>query len=237
MARIRTIKPEFFTSEDVVALTFPARLLYIAMWCEADRDGRFAWKPRTLKMRYFPADDLDLEMLAKEILDRKLVVLYGDGLAYIPTFAVHQHINPRESASNLLDPHASPRVKHASARVSDVQVGREGREGRIDARVTSQDDETPEDDPAPPPVVLIHLNDGSEHEIFANQVEEWSLTYPNVDVLQALRQMRQWAIANPTKRKTRRGVLAFVNTWLAKEQDKPSKARPSGPASSGEKFL
>lgn len=237
MARIRTIKPEFFTSEDIVALSMSARLLYIAMWCEADREGRFAWKPRTFKMRYFPADEVSIEEMAEEIIEGGLIVLYGEGLAYIPTFGIHQHINPRESASNLPDPHASPRVIHASPRVSDVQVGREGREGRIDARVTSQDDETPEEDPAPPPVVLIHLNDGSEHGIDAQQVEEWSLTYPNVDVLQALRQMRQWAIANPTKRKTRRGVLAFVNTWLAKEQDKPSKARPSGPASSGEKFL
>jgi len=55
MARIRTIKPEFFTSEDIVSLTPHARLLYIAMWCEADKEGRMTWRPKTLKMRYFPA--------------------------------------------------------------------------------------------------------------------------------------------------------------------------------------
>ena len=42
MARIRTIKPDFFTSEDIVGLTPEARLLYIALWCEADREGRLA---------------------------------------------------------------------------------------------------------------------------------------------------------------------------------------------------
>ncbi len=31
MARIRTIKPEFFTSEDVVALSPLARLLFISV--------------------------------------------------------------------------------------------------------------------------------------------------------------------------------------------------------------
>ena len=45
MARIRTIKPEFFTSEDIVALSPLARLLFIALWCEADREGRLVWKP------------------------------------------------------------------------------------------------------------------------------------------------------------------------------------------------
>ena len=56
MARIRTIKPEFFTSEDIVSLSPLARLLYQATWCEADKEGRLQWKPGTFKLRYFPAD-------------------------------------------------------------------------------------------------------------------------------------------------------------------------------------
>lgn len=40
MSHIRTIKPQFFTSEDVVELSLGARLLYIATWCEADRSRR-----------------------------------------------------------------------------------------------------------------------------------------------------------------------------------------------------
>jgi hypothetical protein len=43
VARIRTIKPEFFTSEDIVSLPPLTRLLYIALWCEADKEGRLAW--------------------------------------------------------------------------------------------------------------------------------------------------------------------------------------------------
>lgn len=134
MARIRTIKPEFFTSEDIVALSPLARLLYIAIWCEADKEGRMAWKPRTFKMRYLPADDCDIDALARELVASGLVRLYGDGLAYIPSFARHQHINPRESASVLPGPHPCPRVVDASPRVtdppapaSDAQGGREGK--------------------------------------------------------------------------------------------------------------
>lgn len=39
MARIRAIKPEFFTSPDIAALSFPARQLFQAMWCWADDFG------------------------------------------------------------------------------------------------------------------------------------------------------------------------------------------------------
>lgn len=146
MARIRTIKPEFFTSEDIVSLSPFARLLYIALWCEADREGRMAWKPRTFKMRYLPGDSVDIDALCKELTDAKLVRLYGDGLAYVPAFHAHQHVNPREQQSNLpsppetdAKPSRSPRVPDASTtrepRDSDVQVGRErkGKESNNDA--------------------------------------------------------------------------------------------------------
>lgn len=135
MARIRTIKPEFFTSDDICALEPYARLLYIGLWCEADREGRFEWKPTAFKRRYLPDDSIAIENLCQKLIASGLVVLYGDGLAYIPTFAKHQHINPRESASSLPNPDASSRVIDASSRVSDVQGGREGkgREGKEDA--------------------------------------------------------------------------------------------------------
>ena len=123
MARIRTIKPDFFTSEDIVALSPLARLLYIALWCEADREGRLAWRPGTFKLRYFPADKTNIDALARELIERGLVIQYGDGLAYIPTFSQHQHVNPREANSSFP-------VPDASARVTDAQVGREGKEGK-----------------------------------------------------------------------------------------------------------
>jgi hypothetical protein len=133
MARIRTIKPEFFTSEDIVSLTPFARLLYIALWCEADRDGRLVWRPRTFKMRYLPADQIDIEALCKELIKIGMIQLYGDGLAFIPSFLDHQHINPRESQSKLPKPDASStreQRKFTSENQDEhAQVGRkEGKE-------------------------------------------------------------------------------------------------------------
>ncbi|HET6606729.1 MAG TPA: hypothetical protein VFG62_08680 [Rhodopila sp.] len=162
MGRIRTIKPEFFTSEDVVALTPLARLFFQACWCEADREGRLEWKPRTMKMRYFPCDDCDITAIAREVLEQGIVKLYeadGQQYAYIPSFLRHQHINPREAASKLPDPDRSPRdmnehvrapgasarVSDASARVDDAQGGKEGKgkEGKEDSELRSAAAEPP----------------------------------------------------------------------------------------------
>ena len=143
MARIRTIKPEFFTSEDIVGLSTHARLLYIALWCEADREGRFSWKPKTFKMRYFPGDSANIDKLCDELRQAGLVMVYivnDQQYAFIPTFHAHQHINPREAKSQLPEPPANvnttreARVSDASARVSDTQVGMEGKGREIYAR-------------------------------------------------------------------------------------------------------
>ncbi len=134
MARIRTIKPEFFTSEDIVALTPLARLFYVSLWCESDREGRLAWRPGTLKMRYLPGDNCDVDILAQELIDAELIVLYevaGKTYAEIPTFKNHQVINNRESESII-----PARVADASTRVKaegrKEGNGKEGKEGSSD---------------------------------------------------------------------------------------------------------
>jgi hypothetical protein len=103
MARIRTIKPEFFTSADICDLEPVSRLFYISLWCEADREGLLEWKPKTFKLRYFPADDkADFERAVSQLLNSDLINIYEiDGKSYceIPTFKEHQVINNRESES------------------------------------------------------------------------------------------------------------------------------------------
>lgn len=215
MARIRTIKPEFFTSEDIVSLSPLARILYIALWCESDREGRMVWKPRTFKMRYLPADDCDVDALCSELITAQLVKLYGEGLAYIPRFGAHQHLNPREADSTLPDPNASgtrrPRVgtreSTVKTRVSDAQGGREGK---------GKEGEDASDDAS---FILLPLVDGSDHVVTTEQVAEWSSSYPAVDVPQQLRAMREWCKAKPSRRKTSRGINSFIVGWLGRQQD------------------
>ncbi len=78
-------------------------------------------------------------------------------------------------------------------------------------------------EPEEPPVISFILNDKSRYPIRQAQVDEWSGLYPAVDIMQELRKMAGWLDANPSKRKTKRGILRFVNGWLAREQDKGGK--------------
>jgi hypothetical protein len=202
MARIRTIKPEFFTSEDIVELSPFARLLYIAIWCESDREGRLIWKPKTFKIRYFPADDVSINALCAEIIDRKLVKLYGDGLAYIPSFGRHQHVNPRESKSELPDPdEKNPRVNHASSRDSDVQVGREGKERKEHASSTQSFESFWTAYPK-------KKNKGQAEKVFAR-------VNPNSDLLQTILNAVEGAACGADWLKSDGQFIPYPATWLA----------------------
>lgn len=77
----------------------------------------------------------------------------------------------------------------------------------------------------PEAVIKLPLNDKSEYPIYEGAVQEWAGLYPAVDVIQQLRNMKGWLDANPTKRKTRRGIEKFINSWLAREQDRGGSSR------------
>lgn len=78
----------------------------------------------------------------------------------------------------------------------------------------------PESPSLGPPVISLPLNDKSYHEIYQRDIDVWKELYPSVDILQELRKMRGWLDSNPTRKKTRRGIKRFINSWLAKEQDR-----------------
>jgi hypothetical protein len=92
-------------------------------------------------------------------------------------------------------------------------------EGEVDKTICSASSAEPSAS-LPKPVIHLLLNDSSEHPVSQAEVDEWARLYPAVDVLQELREMRGWLLANARKRKTGRGIRAFINAWLAREQDK-----------------
>lgn len=79
MARIRSIKPEFWTSPQVVECSPTARLLFIGMWTFCDDSGVHPNDCRRLKMQVFPGDDIrtnDVELLVGELIDAGLLIDY-----------------------------------------------------------------------------------------------------------------------------------------------------------------
>lgn len=98
MARIRTIKPEFWTDEKIVLLPFEARLLFIALWNFADDEGYLVYSPERLKMQIFPNDfDLQMDALIDLLNAAGLVDYYIDPdknfLLYICHWERHQKID------------------------------------------------------------------------------------------------------------------------------------------------
>ena len=64
------------------------------------------------------------------------------------------------------------------------------------------------------------LNTGASWEPEENDVIAWQRAYKAVDVYQELAAMESWLDANPSRRKTKGGIKRFVNSWLARAQDK-----------------
>ncbi len=160
MARIRTIKPAFFRHAALydaeVETGLPLRVAFVGLWTAADREGRFEWDPRELKLDCLPYDTVDFSRVLDALTTRGFVRRYRvDGREYgwIPSFVRHQVINNREHGSELPAPSEVPEESTSSTRDSRVddapatplvhaqveygrEYGREG-EGRVtDGRVT-----------------------------------------------------------------------------------------------------
>lgn len=66
-----------------------------------------------------------------------------------------------------------------------------------------------------PPLIL---KDGSRFHISQNHFNEFMNAYPGVDVRDQILKMSQWLKTNPTKRKTKNGIMRFINSWIARAE-------------------
>lgn len=106
MARIRTIKPEFWSDEKLTECSLSARLTFIGLWSFADDEGRMEFQPVRLRMQIYPCGSVALTKLTEyfgELTERSLIRRYvvdGKEFLDIPGFAKHQRIN-RPTPSRL----------------------------------------------------------------------------------------------------------------------------------------
>lgn len=70
-----------------------------------------------------------------------------------------------------------------------------------------------------PTVIQLTTNKNEPYNITQAELDTFIECYPAVDIMQELRKMKAWLESNPTKRKTKGGMLRFVNNWLARKQD------------------
>lgn len=126
MARIRTIKPEFWTDERLTECSLSARLMFIGMLNFADDNGNQAYSAKRLKMQIFPADAIDTQPLIDELITHGVVIEYsvsGEKFLHIKGFAKHQVIN-RRSLCTIPQPDF---IDHSVSTPEPITAGREGK--------------------------------------------------------------------------------------------------------------
>lgn len=83
MARIRSVHPGQWTAGDFLECSPLARLLALALRNQADDNGIFRWKPKTIKAECLPADNCDIDALLAELTANEQVKRYTiDGKEY-----------------------------------------------------------------------------------------------------------------------------------------------------------
>ena len=99
MARIRTIKPQFWDDAKIGRIPRDARLLYIGLWTFADDLGVVIADPVWLKSKIFPYDRIQIQQLEawlgllEETGFISLLSVKSESFYYLPTFSRHQIIN------------------------------------------------------------------------------------------------------------------------------------------------
>lgn len=103
--RSRNIKPGFFLNEKLAECDFKTRLLFIGLWCYADREGRFEWIPKRIEAAIFPYDkNVNVDKCLCNLMSLHLITssTHGDNkIGYIENFKKHQKPHPHEAQSVL----------------------------------------------------------------------------------------------------------------------------------------
>lgn len=98
--RARNIKPGFFLNCELAELDFASRILFIGLWCYADREGRFEWKPKQIKATVFPYDNVNIDKLLCNLMSLHFITRH-DNTGYVEHFKKHQNPHPHEAKSTL----------------------------------------------------------------------------------------------------------------------------------------
>lgn len=256
MGRIRSIHPDTCESETMAKLPASQERTFFRLLTHCDDAGRAQLNPRLLKAAIYPLiDEMTPDKVMKEIralAAAGLLILYQvDGRDYLQVRSWTEYQHPKNPSKSKIPPlpqdypRPTPGLPQDSTITSPsltqdyptgvgVGVGEGIGEGEGVGVGGSAEPSSGGSAPPVPEVVIFPCTGGSGRAgITQDQVDGWTRDFPGVNVPQQLRNMRAWLEANPTKRKTVRGIPAFVVRWLTKEQDQPrtngtSRGAPQG---------
>lgn len=129
MARIRTIKPDFWRDENLAAVSPEAALLAIGLLNHADDEGYFNAHPKLIESDIFPLRELSrpITVMVDELFKIGYIQLFegvdGKRYGHIHNFSKHQVIN-KKNPSKIKDLCGLPENYHTTT--VELPVGMEG---------------------------------------------------------------------------------------------------------------
>lgn len=157
MARIRTIKPQLFKNETLADLSATCRLLYIGLFCLADKEGRLEDRPKRIKAEIFPYAELDVDEMLNQLQDSGFIERYQVGeikVVQVINFTKHQRIQGKEShtQSEFPEKEAPGKQPGNTGETTENNPGSDGetlgntgkernKEGKEEGKGTDSDDE------------------------------------------------------------------------------------------------
>lgn len=223
MANKRMFSLDVIDTDKFMDMPLSAQALYFHLGLRADDDGFVASPRKIMKIVDCKQDDL------KVLIAKGFVIPFETGIIVIRHWKVHNRIQSdrykptkyvsersRLEVVNNVYKLDTESVQDVLGMETQVRLGKDS----IDKISINTISSEPEVAPSPQSGICIPLNDKSVYDVPLDKIDIWKTTYPAVDVEQELRKMVAWSHSNPTRRKTRRGVNRFINSWLAREQDR-----------------
>lgn len=242
----RILKESICRSEEIDSLTWFEEVLFYRLIVTCDDFGRFDGRLKIIKASCFPLKSVtekDIDKALNKLSAVGLVKLYQvEERPYLQlvTWSSHQTIRNQKSkypeySSDLQSKEDSQQIEGDCEQLKSIENNCMQLKSNASncSRNPIQSESNPNQnknpnicseqkysEPSEPPVITLQLNTKEEYPIVQSNVKEWAELYPAVDIMQELRKIKGWLNSNPTKRKTKSGILRFVNSWLAKEQDR-----------------
>jgi len=108
MCKTRTIKPEFFFDSELASLPLASRIVFIGLWCYADREGRLKDDPKKIKACILPYDiKVNMDKVLDSLSHKPFIIRYTiDSKRYIQIvrWRDHQLIHHTEQDSCIPPP-------------------------------------------------------------------------------------------------------------------------------------
>lgn len=225
MAERRMFSKTIVDSDAFLEMPLSTQALYFHLSMRADDDGFLNNAKKIQKI--IGASDDDLKLLVM----KRFVIAFDDGIIVIKHWRMNNYLRKdRYTPTVYKEEFAMLGIKeNGSYTISDTVGIPDGNQcvtqvsiGKDSIEKDSINTICPELEAAPDrkKAISLTLNDKTDYWIYEDQIDQWSELFPAVDVMQELRKMKSWLDSNPSRRKTKRGILRFVNGWLSKEQDK-----------------